>query len=881
MTKSKAFGFVLVLPFAAVVAVNFAHADDFVAKWPKTVKRTWTGPAFWANRLQDWRTADGRLECITAGPGRNVVLLTRELSERASGFNMSVRLGRLDHIDPLVKGWAGFRFGTTSHFGEFHNKSVHRQGIDAGINTKGQLFIGKAEMGKTHGADATEDATIALPIDDIELRLMAKPNGDPMSVTLTAHNPKDGRPLAKTTQKVALADCRDLLALVCHSNEKRPSGVRFWFANWKVSGDKIDALDDHAFGPILFAQHTLSNRCMKMTAQMPPISEKDAQTVQLQIKKSDGDAWQPIAKAKIDKLSRTATFRIEDWDSSRDTPYRLVYSLIDPDDKPWDYYWTGTVRHDPVDKQKIVVAAFTGNNDFGWPNTDVVKHVSTHRPDFLVFTGDQIYERIAGYGVQRKPLDKACLDYLRKWYIFGWSYRELMRDIPSACLPDDHDVYHGNLWGAGGFRGPDTPAEGSYPVPKGPLKRRWNQDRGGYMMPTEWVRMVERTQTSHLPDPYDPTPIANGIGVYYCAMTYGGISFAVIEDRKFKSAPSVAVPEGKFVNGWSKNPDFDPVTQADVPGAILLGERQLRFLRDWAADYSDGVWMKVVLSQTVFANVATLPKPANTDSVVPKLPIPAPGEYPAGDYPVADGDSNGWPQSGRNRALREMRRGYAFHIAGDQHLGSTVQYGIDDFHDAGFAVCVPAVANVWPRRWFPHIPGQNQNPGEPRYTGDYLDGFGNRMTVHAVSNPVISGHEPAALHDRATGYGIVTFDRNDRTIDIACWPRYSDPTDPSTGGTYPGWPITINQADNYGRKAVAFLPTLEVKGMRDPVVQIVDESNGEIVYTLRIKGTRFRPKVFNEGTYTIHIGEPGTSKMKKIENVQAAIDKADTIQVTF
>ena len=45
-----------------------------------------------------------------------------------------------------------------------------------------------------------------------------------------------------------------------------------------------------------------------------------------------------------------------------------------------------------------------------------------------------------------------------------------------------------------------------------------------------------------------------------------------------------------------------------VTDAELLGERQMNFLRDWATDWSGGAWMKVVLSQTLFANVATLPR---------------------------------------------------------------------------------------------------------------------------------------------------------------------------------------------------------------------------------------------------------------------------------
>ena len=158
--------------------------------------------------------------------------------------------------------------------------------------------------------------------------------------------------------------------------------------------------------------------------------------------------------------------------------------------------------------------------------------------------------------------------------------------------------------------------------------------------------MVERTQTSHLPDPYDPTPILQGIGVYYCEMNYGGISFAVIEDRKFKSAPKPLLPNAWIWNGWYQNPIFDPKIEADVPEAKLLGDRQLEFLEKWAADWSGGTWMKVLLSQTLFSNVATLPKGSKSGAVIPDLALLQAGEYADNDWPVADMDSNGWPQSG-------------------------------------------------------------------------------------------------------------------------------------------------------------------------------------------------------------------------------------------
>ena len=36
---------------------------------------------------------------------------------------------------------------------------------------------------------------------------------------------------------------------------------------------------------------------------------------------------------------------------------------------------------------------------------------------------------------------------------------------------------------------------------------------------------------------------------------------------------------------------------------------------------------------------------------------------------------------------------------------------------------------------------------------------------------------------------------------------------------------------------------------------VVDAASGEIVYTVRIVGDTFRPKVFREGSYTVKVGE--------------------------
>jgi hypothetical protein len=152
------------------------------------------------------------------------------------------------------------------------------------------------------------------------------------------------------------------------------------------------------------------------------------------------------------------------------------------------------------------------------------------------------------------------------------------------------------------------------------------------------------------------------------------------------------------------------------------------------------------------------------------------------------------------------------------------------------------------------------------------------VNVWAVANP-----EPEENHDklttRAAGFGIVKFNRTTREITMECWPRNIDIT-ARKSKPYPGWPKTIHQEDNYGRAATAYLPTLKVKGQANPVVQVVDESNGEIVYTLRINGNTFRPKIFRNGIYTIHVGEGSTRKtLKGVQSI--GLKKRQSIHVAF
>ena len=323
-------------------------------------------------------------------------------------------------------------------------------------------------------------------------------------------------------------------------------------------------------------------------------------------------------------------------------------------------------------------------------------------------------------------------------------------------------------------------------------------------------------------------------------------------------------------NGWVQNPDWDVKRKSRIPDAALLGERQLRFLEHWAGDWSNRTWMKAVVSQTLFANVATLPQDAKSDGVVPGLEIPEPGTYVRGDKLVSDFDSNGWPQDGRDRALRLFRKAFATHIVGDQHLASTSHYGVDEWRDAGYVIVSPATGNLWPRRWWPPEPGLNREPGSPEYTGDFVDGFGNKITVHAVANPRKTDKHPPRHHQLVPGYSIITFHKRSREIELSNWPYWADP---ETDSPYEGWPILIRQEDNYGRKAGAWLPELHIEGMEDPVVQVIEQESGEVVYTLRLPGQEFQPKVFAPGLYTVRVGEPDSQDWMSFADIEASATK--------
>lgn len=507
--------------------------------------------------------------------------------------------------------------------------------------------------------------------------------------------------------------------------------VNDWWTHAKAVKDdakKIIDVDVPRDQVICFGIYTTQNKVMKMSAQLFPLYPNETREVRMELKKNE--KWEEVAKVKVNDLGWSALFRIENWDETKDVPYRLRHGQ--------NAVFEGLIRKKPVNKDEIVVASLncSSNKDRGM-REEYTRNVNFFNPDLVFFAGDQSYDHT---------------EHTAAWLLFGLQYRELFRERPCITIPDDHDVGHGNLWGEGG-KISASPAG----------------DDGGYFYHHEYVKMVERCQTAHLPDAYDPTPIQQGIGVYYTSINIGGVDFAIIEDRKFKSGPAGKIPQQGPRPDHIRNTEYDPKS-IDLPGLQLLGERQITFLKDWGKK-QDGVSMKAVLSQTGFCGGAHRH-----------------GQFE--NYLHADLDCNGWPQAGRKEALRVIKAAGAVHLAGDQHLATIVQHGIDEYGDGPFAFVAPATVNTIYKRWWHPLdeqPGKNKDPKNPLpFTGDYQDGLGNKITMLAYAN--IEG--PEKLRD---GFGIIRFNKKQKSVTFESWDRFADVTKKGAQ-QMPGWPRTIRQS---------------------------------------------------------------------------------------
>jgi phosphodiesterase/alkaline phosphatase D-like protein len=473
-----------------------------------------------------------------------------------------------------------------------------------------------------------------------------------------------------------------------------------------------------------------------------PTVAGEAETVTLWLREEAGGAWAKSGTQPVRRLTATALFEIENWSRHDKKLFKVTCG---------DSTWEGVFRAEPREGAVLKLAALSCHKDIGWPWTEAIGDLIAHDPDLVFFSGDQIYENDYGSkmfrALTKDDVPKGMKNYLTKWRKFGEAFRELMRDRPTIMITDDHDVFANDLWGRGGVR--------------------MNGDRttGGYPTHPDWVNAAEFTQTGNLPDPVNPGPHGDGVLAYYTALQYGGVHFAVLEDRKFKSAPSEVITKLIAPPGfkWPKNrktdfeievvldPDYD-CTKLDRADLQLLGKDQEAFLKDWSNKLKQAGTIGAVLSQSPWAHVAMY-SPTSADT-----------------------DCNGWPQSGRNRALRAIGDAPVVMLHGDVHLGTLGRHGVEKHDDGPVAYSLPSFSSRASRKWNPLEAGKNRKPGAPENTGEFKDRFGNKVTMYGAGNGI-------------NGYGIVLFDTKKRQVELQF--HAMSPERKPIKRDVPGWPHTV------------------------------------------------------------------------------------------
>jgi len=812
----------------------------------------WLGPTWWANRLQDWsRTGDGKT--IQCSPTRTFLawrvahdmVHPLDLTKGNLDVSVTVTLSPDDQKQPLADdSLAGLLIGTANTLDDpmarmmvFEFKkpkksklpyaNVIGSGIAIGISGDSQLRMIDLNTGKV----VAEAKVPSLKKQTIQVT--SQPQGTQFELKATCGPAKISATFPATRLKGGIA-------LTSHpgTKSKKKSSLISTFTQYTPKSGVAEE-NEQAVGPIVAAQYTVDRDILKLSAQCTPHPKDTVATLSIY---TDG-RWEYAAKATIHPIDQLALFRIEGWNPNEATPYQVSIPIAGSE-KPATF--TGMIAAQP-NSGKLRLALLGGILHRPWgavknwkasldfPHHDIQKRVLADQPDAVFFYGDQIYEGTPS-GVDRNDYFN---DYLYKWLFHCASFKETLRNIPSITVPDDHDVFQGNYWGEGGRKAPNND---------------WNY--GGYLHPAEFVAQVHRTQTSHLPDPADPHCLQQNLPAYHCDWNWGGVSFAILGDRYFKSGPA---GHGLPKSGTNRpdhynNPDFD-TKDLDLPGLQLLGEPQEQFLASWASDWSEGAQMKALLSQSPFGNLAT---------------------HHSGTYLIADLDSNGWPQSGRNRALKILRSARSVHIAGDQHLATLIQHGITQHGDAVYSFAGPSVANAYARAFYPANKGNYYKSAPPKpkdYLGERLDGFKNKVTFLAVANPDTTANSPYKTKDHARrdqqvpGYGIIDFDTKAHTITFDCKPRSAEVASRLKGGSYPGWPLTIKASQNDGRKPTGELARVTVKGDQLPVVRVYN-SEGNLEWAQRMDAMKFTVPAYAKGAHRIEIGSgEEDDEWKEIENL--------------
>lgn len=801
-----------------------AEMVSYLSEWHLLPDTIWSGADYWARQLGDWHIRDGRLRCDTTGKNRSIQLLTYTLREKGNFLQSSVRLTG-NPPDGAGEGVVGFLWGIRGKYDDYRSACTEGEGITAGINQDGYLVLD--DLVSFNKLDPE------MLYDGVDLKLFLNHGRDRVRAELSVWY--HGQPMVTLQHHEIAADrLPGNIGLIADFDQENPSRWSVEFAHWELRGDLLEHRPDRAFGPVYFAQHTMTGGVLRLGAQVAPGAFSD-QKVVLEMRTTGGD-WEERARASVHPDSCTVHFELTDWDSTQEFEYQLSAEIQRKDGEAEKYEYRGMIPAEPLEKDHVTAVAFSGTGTPECSGKDLYESVRKNGADLAMFFVDRPDREDEVSSVEDENIteDKMILKYLYDWIVFGWMHRDVFREMPSVCVTET----------GSSADEPDEPAEAEAAEAAGKNKkpddeteeRPENKDKvsgkgsGGRSKRMEEI--VALTQTGHMPQPVMRGEDHAGAD-HLTRWEYGGIDFAILNT----AGATVPVSEdGKHSDsgGWTS----------------------------WTEDWKEKTEIKVLLSASALRQLVT-PADRSDEAAPDAQPVQDREEENQKEKIQSEEPAEILSSRSEEDLARKLRKAFVTHLAGMQNPPSVIQYGSDEFGDGSFAFTVPSLAGSSQLQWAPAPGAHRPLLGRKSYTGDFEDESGGKMTVFSVAGPTGKGEEESLTS--AAGYGVVRFDKRNRRIRFACRPLVFDASrydqDP-----FDDWPFEIGQQDHFASRSPHSLPPLTIEGMDQAIVRI--SKNGELMSVLKIRPSimPYAPRVLEPGNYHVEV-QSTDGKIRKTEDI--------------
>lgn len=810
-----------------------AEMVSYLSEWHLLPDMIWTGSDYWARQLGDWHIRDGRLLCDTTGKNRNIQLLTYTLHEKGNFLQSSIRLTG-NPSDGAGEGVIGFLWGIRGNYDDYRSACTEGEGITAGINQDGYLVLDDlVSFNKLEPEMLHDGVDLKLFLnhgkDQVRAELSVWYHGQPM-VTLQHH-------------EISVDRLPGNIGLIADFDQENPSRWSAEFAHWELRGDLLERRPDRAFGPVYFAQYTMTDGILRLGAQMAPAALSD-QKVMLEMRTAGGE-WVERGRASVHPDSRTVHFELPDWDHTQEFEYQLSTKIQRKDGEAEKFEYIGMIPAEPLEKDHVTAVAFSGMGMPQCSGKDLFESVRKSGADLAVFfvEGPEMNDIASSVADEDIAEEKMILKYLYDWITFGWVHRDVFREIPSLIVTEtgsatDDSVVAEAVEETERNENPKDETEGS-PEEKVAVSGEAKGRRSKRM-----EEVVALTQTGHMPQPLVPGGDQSG-NDRLTRWEYGGIDFAVLNPV---GVVAPASEDGRRFGsgGWAS----------------------------WIEDWKENTEIKVLLSGSVFRRLAT-PVDGRDEAAQDAGPEQLyEEEIQEGEM---DPEEPAIISSSKSEEdlVRNIRKAFVTHLAGMQNPPSVIQYGSDEFGDGSFAFTVPSLAASSQMQWSPVTGAHRPLLGRKSYTGDFEDENGGKMTVFSVAGPGGMGEEESLTS--AAGFGVVQFDKRNRRIRFACRPLIFDVSrydqDP-----FGDWPFEIGQQDHFAGRSPHFLPPLIIEGMDQAIVRI--SKNGELMSVLKIRPSilPYVPRVPQSGNYHVEV-QSTDGKIRKSEEIST--DRKEKIIFRF